>query len=138
MRRNLKNLPPKLRVGRSAAGLGLFAEEPIKKGSLVIEYFGEVISSSEADRRGGRYLFDINSRKTIDGSDRKNIARYINHSCRPNCETDIIKGKVFVFARRNIKTGEELGYDYGKEYYDEFIKPHGCRCAKCLEKKSLS
>ena len=61
-----------------------------------------------------------------------NKARYLNHSCRPNCETDIVKGKVYIYAKRNIKSGEELTYDYGKEYVDDFIKPYGCKCLKCL------
>jgi len=136
MKQKIKRIEKKLKVGRSSAGLGLFALEPIDKGEFVIEYFGEIIPTAEADRRGGRYLFDLSSRRTIDGSTRKNTARYINHSCRPNCETEIKSGKVFIFARKNIKPGEELSYDYGREYFNEYIKPHGCRCSKCLEKKA--
>ena len=126
----------KTRVKRSSAGLGLFADEDIKKGELVIEYTGKVLSSDEADKRGGKYLFELDSKKTIDGSGRENKARYINHSCRPNCEIDIKKGRVFVYAKKNIKLGEELSYDYGKEYFDEYIKPHGCRCEKCKNKNT--
>lgn len=130
-KRNYKNIVRDLRVGRSSAGLGLFTNELLHKGDFVIEYTGEVITTAEADRRGGRYLFDISTRRTIDGTGRKNKARYINHFCRPNCETEIIGGRVFVFALKKVKPGEELGYDYGKEYFNEFIKPHGCRCPKC-------
>ena len=54
-----------------------------------------------------------------------------SHSCRPNCEVEIRKGRVWVMARRNIKPGEELAYNYGKNYVESFIKPIGCRCAKC-------
>ena len=117
-----------LLVKRSRSGLGLFTNTLIKKGQFIIEYFGPILTVAEADNKGGKYLFDISSRRTVDGSARRNIARYINHSCRPNCEVDIIRGRIFVFAKKNIKPNEELAYDYGKEYYDEFIKPHGCRC----------
>lgn len=122
----------KLKVKRSSAGLGLFADDPIKKGEFIIEYKGEKISRKEADERGGRYLFEINSRFLIDGKGRDNIARYINHSCRPNSEMDIKKGKILLYSIRNIKSGDELSYDYGKEYVDEYIKPYGCRCIKCF------
>jgi len=73
-------------------------------------------------------------KKTIDGTIRENTARYINHSCRPNCEVEIKKGKVLVFSKRNIEAGEELSYDYGKEFWNEHIKPIGCKCLKCLNK----
>jgi len=123
-------------VRKSASGgLGIFAETPIKKGTVIIEYIGPILTNKQAEEKRGRYLFQINSRKTIYGSGRENIARYVNHSCRPNCEVDIKKGRVFILAKRNIKPGEELAYDYGKEYFDFFIKPHGCRCVKCSEPK---
>ncbi len=121
-----------LRVRRSSAGLGLFTESSIERGKFVIEYHGTILTKTQADEKGGKYLFEINSRKVIDGSSRHNIARYLNHSCRPNCETDIVKGKIYIYAKRNIKEGEELTYDYGKEYFDDFIKPYGCKCLKCL------
>lgn len=120
-----------LRVGRSRAGLGLFAVDAIPKGACIIEYVGHVISAEEAYTSRSKYLFEITKTKTIDGSARSNTARYINHSCRPNCEVETPKGRVFVMARRSIKAGEELSYDYGKEYIDEHIRPYGCRCAKC-------
>ena len=121
-----------LRVRRSSAGLGLFTEDSIERGKFVIEYYGIVLTRTQADEKGGKYLFEINNRKVIDGTPRHNIARYLNHSCRPNCETDIIKGKIYIYAKRNIKEGEELTYDYGKEYFDDFIKPYGCKCLKCM------
>lgn len=119
-------------VKKSKTGLGLFTTEPIKKGAKVIEYIGEKITAEEADRRGGKYLFELNSRWTIDGANRKNIARYINHACgsAANCEADVKNGRIFVTAKKNIAAGEELFYDYGKEYFDEYIKPVGCKCAK--------
>ena len=121
----------KLDVKKSGAGLGLFAGEAIKKGAKVIEYIGDKVTADEANKRGGMYLFEINSRWTIDGKSRKNIARYINHACgsAANCEAEIRSGRIFILAKKNIEQGEELAYDYGKEMFDEFIKPHGCKCA---------
>ena len=125
----------KLKVKRSYAGLGLFALEEIPKDVCIIEYFGRIISPEEEYTSNSKYLFEINSRKTIDGTDRKNIARYINHSCRPNCEPRIHKGKVYILSIKKIIPSEELCYDYGKEYFNEHIKPNGCRCPKCTLKK---
>lgn len=124
-----------LKVKRSDAGLGLITTEPIKKGSFVIEYDGPRLTNEEADKKLGKYLFEVNNKVTIDGSGRKNIARYINHACRPNCEIKIRKGRVFIFAQKNIKPGEELNYDYGKEYWNHFIKPYGCRCWSCVKRR---
>lgn len=120
-----------MRVSRSYAGLGLFAAQDIPKGACVIEYKGRKISKEEEYTSRSKYLFEVNTRMTIDGSARSNVARYINHSCRPNGEPVIHNGKVLIMARRNIKAGKELTYDYGKEYWDDHIKPRGCRCEKC-------
>ena len=126
----------RLKVKRAfkGAGFGLFAQEDIPKGEFVIEYFGREISNEEQYTSKSKYLFEINSKKTIDGTIRQNIARYINHSCRPNCEVEIKKGKILIFSKRKIKANEELAYDYGKEYWNEHIKPLGCKCIKCLQK----
>jgi uncharacterized protein len=120
--------PAKTKVKRSIAGLGLIAQEPIKKGTFIIEYKGPMLTEAEVQAKGGKYLFEISRNRTIDGSSRKNKARYINHFCKPNAEVDIKKGRVFISAIKNIEAGQEIGYDYGKEYYDEFIKSHGCKC----------
>jgi uncharacterized protein len=130
-----KLVTPKLKVKRSKAGLGLFAAEDIPKGKFVIEYRGPILTNDQANQKGGLYLFEINSQKTIDGSVRWNTARYINHSCRPNCEPIIKKGQVLIHSRKKISAGEELNYDYGKEFFNDYIKPKGCRCEKCLSKK---
>lgn len=111
--------------------MGLFARVPIKKGGLVIEYTGKRLPTKLADELDTKYLFEIDEDWTIDGSPRTNTARYINHSCRPNCESDIRGGKILIFAVRDILEGEELSMDYGDEYFDEFIKPRGCRCDFC-------
>lgn len=123
--------PDGVQVKRSSAGLGLFATRLYKKGERIIEYFGREISKAEEYTSKSKYLFEVNSRKTIDGTTRENFARYINHSCKPNCEPNIVRGKIYIDALRGIKPGEELSYDYGEEYVAEHIKPFGCRCGKC-------
>jgi SET domain-containing protein len=127
-------------VKRSSAGLGLFATTVFRKGDFIIEYTGERIPTAEADRRGGKYLFVLNPETTVDGKGRANTARYINHSCRPNAEAEIDEDeqKILIRARRTIKPGEEICYDYGTEYWDEHIKPYGCRCAHCQEAAKVS
>jgi hypothetical protein len=137
VRRRYKPGEFELAVKRSSAGLGLFAASPIPKGACVIEYIGRQISREEMYTSNSRYLFEINSRKTIDGAPRWNKARYINHSCRPNCEIEIAKGRVWIFARRNLKVGEELGYDYGEAYVNEYLAGK-CLCAKCAPKKAAA
>lgn len=131
-------LAPYLKKKRSAlGGIGLYTTIPIKKGTYVIEYSGEKITQEEADRRGGRYLFEINSRWTVDGKDRKNTSRYINHSCTPNCEARIKKGRILLYSIKDIPQGSELSFDYGKEYLkDKDTMPQGCLCPKCMKKKS--
>ena len=99
------------RVGRSATGLGLFATKLIERAAYIATYRGRRISTKEADQRGGRgtrYLFELNSRWVIDGSPRWNIARYINHSCRPNAEPVVRKGRIVLVALRSIAPGEEI------------------------------
>lgn len=127
------------RVGRSRTGLGLFATKPIKKGTKIIRYFGPLLDSKkkEEDAIENKYLFELNNRWTIDGSVRKNIARYINHACRPNAESDVKprKRKVFIRAIKNIEPGEEINYDYGTDYFKAYLKPIGCKCDACEKKR---
>lgn len=130
-RRRYKPGDFELAVKRASAGLGLFAVSPIPKGACVIEYTGTPMTNEERNASNSRYLFEINSKLTIDGSPRWNTARYINHSCKPNCEVEIAKGRVWIFARRNIKPGEELGYDYGEEYVSAYLSGK-CLCAACV------
>ncbi len=122
------------RVGRSRTGLGLFATAAIARGAFIIDYKGRRISHAQAQRleaRGAKYIFEIDSRWSIDGSSRRNLMRYANHSCRPNAESDLVGGKVILRAIKAIKPGDEITYDYGEEYFELFIKPVGCKCAKC-------
>jgi uncharacterized protein len=124
----------RFRVGRSKSGLGLFAVKPFKKGDFITYYTGRLITTKEADELWTKYLFEVNSRWTIDGSTRRNVARYINHSCRPNAETDIKKHKIIISAIKGIYPGDEITYNYGRDYFNAFIKEHGCRCAACRKK----
>jgi SET domain-containing protein len=120
-----------LAAKRSSAGLGLFTFSPIKKGCCVVEYTGRVLSQEEMYTNNSKYLFAISDKKMIDGRGKSNRARYINHSCRPNCEIEIWCARAFIMAKRAIKPGEELSYDYGKEYFVAHIRPKGCKCNKC-------
>ena len=127
------------RVGRSRTGLGLFATKPIKKGAKIVRYFGPLLDSRKKkdDAIENKYLFELNGRWTIDGSVRENIARYINHACKPNAESDVRprKRKVFIRAIKNIEPGEEISYDYGTDYFKAYLKPIGCKCAACEKKR---
>src|SRR3989338_11327912 len=120
-----------LRVGRGVSGKGLFALEPIPKGVCLIEYTGKKVKKADHDRLEGRYMFWTGKNKMIDGNVKTNLARYINHSCRPNCEADGPDGRIYILSVRKIKDGEEITYDYGKDYFNDYIKPKGCRCVKC-------
>ena len=127
------------RIGRSRTGLGLFATKPIKKGTKIVRYFGPLLDSRKKkdDAIENKYLFELNNRWTIDGSVRENIARYINHACKPNAESDVRprKRKVFIRAIKNIEPGEEISYDYGTDYFKAYLKPIGCKCAACEKKR---
>jgi SET domain-containing protein len=122
----------KYAVKRTSTGLGLFALEPIPAGKRIIEYTGPLVSNEEVARRNwGKYFFAVNTKWSIDGTPRSNTARYINHSCRPNAEAIVTGRRVWVWSKRRIRAGEEITYDYGKEYFDDHIKPVGCKCEKC-------
>jgi hypothetical protein len=127
------------RVGRSPTGLGLFATKPIKKGTKIVRYFGPLLDSRKKkdDAIENKYLFELTNRWTIDGSVRANIARYINHACKPNAESDVRprKRKVFIRAIKNIEPGDEINYDYGTDYFKAYLKPIGCKCAACEKKR---
>lgn len=118
-------------VKRSNTGLGLFAIKLIPKGRKIIEYVGPRVPNDEVEKSNGKYFFGVNKLWSIDGSGRDNIARYINHSCRPNAEAIITRGRVWICSRRNIRPGEEIVYDYGKEYFEGIIQEIGCKCEKC-------
>jgi SET domain-containing protein len=112
---------PALAIRRSEiSGLGAFAQRPIPQGTRIIEYRGERIGPSEADRRYADgpeghplvLLFTVNSRTVIDGGVGGNQARFINHSCSPNCEAVTEGRRIWIYALKDIAPGEELTYDY--------------------------
>ena len=127
------------RIGRSRTGLGLFATEPIRKRAHIVEYKGRKLPNDVAEKletRGNRYLYEINSCWTIDGSTHRNLGRYANHSCRPNAESYQVGHRVFLRAIKNIKPGDEITYDYGTDYLDNVITRRGCKCDKCRNKRA--
>ncbi len=130
----MKNKRKDYVVKRSSAGLGLFANRAYKRGDHIIEYTGEKITEEEANERGGQYLFTLNKNFVIDGKGRENISRYINHACKPNAEAvyDEDEQKIDIVARKKILPGEEITYDYGKDFFNEYVKPKGCKCTTCM------
>lgn len=131
--------PSKFRLiaKRSSAGLGLYTLDPIKKGEKIIQYGGYKITNEEADRQGGKYLFEIiDSKFTIDGTPRWNIARYANHSCKPNSEAVWYGQNVWICSKKNLQPGDEITYNYGKVYFNDIIggEKH-CMCAVHHPKK---
>jgi SET domain-containing protein len=121
-------------------GRGMFALRPIRKGARVIEYIGERISHREADRRHTSedgwsphtMLFIVDGKTVIDATSRGNSARWINHSCRPNCEAVDDAGRIYIEAIRDIRPGDELTYDYNLRLDDPHTpaakKAHACHC----------
>jgi SET domain-containing protein len=131
--------PRPFRLGRSRTGLGIFATRLIKRRVRIAEYKGPRLSHDEAvkaESRGNRYLFEINSRWTVDGKARSNIARYFNHSCNPNADVTIRNGRIFVYTLRQIKPGEEIVYDYGRDYLKNVIGLANCRCSRCRKRRT--
>lgn len=129
-------IPKKFRVGKSKTGMGLFATEPIARGERIVEYIGIILTDAEAEKKKhSKYLFDVRKNKTIDGSPRWNLARYANHSCNPNAESEEDRrARIFITAIKDIAPGEEITFDYGEEYVAEHITPYGCKCTSCLAK----
>ena len=120
---------------------GVFAKRDIPKGARVIEYVGEKITKKESDKRADRvieehkrkekkkgsvYIFTLNKKYDLDGYPKYNTARWINHSCDPNCETINIDDHIWIIAIKDIKKGEEISYDYGYSLDD--FEEHPCRC----------
>ena len=132
-------------AGQSAIhGRGVYASAPIPDGTPVIEYTGERITKAEAarretqrlarQRRGGDdsvYIFNLTNRHDLDGRTRRNVARLINHSCAPNCRIEVIRGRVWITARRDIPAGAELTFDYGFAFPDWALHPCRCGSPRC-------
>jgi SET domain-containing protein len=127
------------RIARSLTGFGLFATRPIKKHARIAEYKGPILdheAALKAEARGNRYLYEVSKERTIDGKAHGNIARYFNHSCNPNAESIVLRGRVFVKTLRNIKPGEEITYDYGTDYLKNVIGRTNCKCSRCRRRKA--
>jgi SET domain-containing protein len=121
-------------------GKGVFATRKIPAGTLIVEYEGERISWKEAQKRHDikdensthTFFFSLDNGKIIDGGSNGNDARWINHSCAPNCEAQEDKRRVFIYALRDIKRGEELNYDYGlvldERHTPKLKREYACLC----------
>ena len=131
----------RIRVGKSGIhGRGVFSTAKLKKGEVLIEYLGEIITWKEALRRHPHdpknpdhtFYFHIDDKHVIDGKHGGNAARWFNHACMPNCEADEIDGRIFVKALRTIQPDTELFYDYGliidERYTAKLKKQFECRC----------
>lgn len=114
--------PRLVRTQSGISGWGVFALEPIDEDTPIVEYKGALVSQAEAWRREQRYLrrqriwiFTIDDRWARDAAVGGNIARYVNHACRPNCYTDVVGRRIWILAARRIRAGEELTYDYNTD-----------------------
>ena len=126
-------------------GRGVFATRAIKEGTRLIEYRGEIVSDEEADRRypffdderHHTFLFRLDSGDAIDAGPSRSIAKYINHSCDPNCEAVEEDNRIFIDALRDIRKGEELVYDYNYVLDERHtaankkLYPCNCGAKKC-------
>jgi uncharacterized protein len=144
LRRRVKNVrlssSTLISARRSAIhGRGVYAHRAIPDGTRVVEYTGERITKAEAARRetqrlgrGHRgqdncvYIFELNARHDLDGRSRGNVARLINHACAPNCRVEVLRGRIWIIARRDIAAGEELTFDYGFKFSE--WRHHACLC----------
>tara|TARA_B100000959_G_C14899549_1_gene590292 strand:+ start:621 stop:1124 length:504 start_codon:yes stop_codon:yes gene_type:complete len=113
---------------------GAYANKPIAKGTRIIEYIGRPVTKKKAQKLledGNGYVFTINKHFDIDGSVEWNPARFINHGCETNAESDILKDRVWIIATRKIKKGEEVLYNYNYDLLDAFENPCNCGSTNC-------
>ena len=126
-------MPKFIRKKSGINNWGLFVGQDFKKGDKVIEYKGkkythkQVEEDERFDNSKAIYLFTLNKRTVLDGDTKSNTAKFINHSCDPNCDVDIIKGKIWIIATQDIKKGDELSYDYAFSY-DKDFRQFPCKC----------
>ena len=129
-------------------GYGIIASQNISKNTKIIQYIGEKVTKREGDKRssarikkylnkkseGSVYIFELNKKYDIDGSPLYNKARYINHSCEPNCEVEIINNEIWIISIKRIKQGDELNYDYGYPFDKDDYSDHTCKCGskRCI------
>jgi len=121
---------PRLEFKQSSIhGTGGFATGPIRAGTLLIEYVGQIITKAESLRRceaGNTSIFELDDERDIDGAVSWNPARFLNHSCAPNCDTELIDSQIWIVARRDIAAGEEITFNYGYDWED--YREYPCRC----------
>jgi hypothetical protein len=133
--------PPVIVRRSKIQGRGVYATRAIAEGDRIIEYTGLLITNEEADaqcddegmRRHHTFLFGVDDEVTVDGANGGNEARFINHSCEPNCESVIEGRRVFIDALRDIRAGEEVAYDYwyttDRGYtLEDLRRIYPCRC----------
>ena len=114
-------------------GSGLFSSQFIKKGRRVIQYTGEKVKKKIGYKRAEKHLpkifiFELNHHYLIDGKCRTNPARFINHSCNPNCDIEIEDNEIWVISLKNIRKNQELSYNYGYDYDTVDVEDHPCKC----------
>jgi len=127
--------------GSEIHGRGVYATRDIPQETKIIEYIGERIDKKESDRRARTqharatksgdaavYIFTLSKKWDIDGNVPWNTARLINHSCEPNCEAWIVGRGIFIYSLRDIRSGEELTFDYG--FHVDCYEDHPCRCGR--------
>jgi uncharacterized protein len=116
-------------------GTGAFAVQPIARETRIIEYTGERISKAESTLRceaNNEFIFTLNDSEDLDGSVAWNLARFINHSCEPNCDAELIDDRVWIVANRDINAGEEVSFNYGFDLVDYREPPCQCGSAACV------
>jgi SET domain-containing protein len=131
-------------AGSAIHGRGVYARTAIKDGTRIVEYTGERITKGEAQRRetarlervrrggdGSVYIFNLNARHDLDGRSGRSVARFINHSCAPNCRAEQVRGRIWIVARRDIAEGEELSFDYGFPFSEWRLHPCRCGAKRC-------
>jgi SET domain-containing protein len=119
----------------SVHGLGAFATGPIRAGTEVVEYRGEKITKAESLRRceaNNRFIFQLDDAWDLDGDVPWNLARFLNHSCAPNCEAELVGDEIWIVARRDIEVGEELTFNYGYDLADYRDYPCHCGTPECV------
>jgi uncharacterized protein len=122
-------------IGSPIHGTGGFARMDIPSGTRVIEYVGEIITKQESLARcegNNEYIFAIDDAHDLDGNVDWNPARFLNHSCEPNCEAQLIDGRIWLVAIREMRAGEEITFNYSYDLED--YREHPCRCgaASCV------
>ena len=119
----------------SIHGSGGFATRTVAEGTRLIEYLGERIDKAESQRRceaGNPFIFNLDEQTDLDGNVDWNPARWLNHSCEPNCEARSEDGHIWIIAARPIAAGEELTFNYGYDLQDYHDYPCRCQTPRCV------